>query len=197
MNPRERLLTTMRGGKADRVPLAPLGFECAALDDVKDPAGREIVARIIDHVHFTRGCNSFTNRYLVTPPQRMKEVAREENNGEVTITREIDTPKGKLTAVTRQNPVSRTVWTVKYPVESLEDIEKIRSVPWEVPPGLSPPDLSNLPPSFETRGIVRSGTSSPFVCVAGMMPYQYFLELCATNLNLMKELTAICQERIL
>ena len=187
----------MRGGRADRVPLELHGFEAGRLENIKDSATREIAARIIDQTHFSRGCNSFINRYLVTPPQRMKEVSREDRDGEVTAVVEIDTPKGKLTSVTKHNPLSQTVWTIKYPVESPADIEKIRSVPWEPPPGLSPPDLSELPEPFESRGIVRTGISSPFVCVAGMMTYQYFLELCATHPELMKELTAICLDRIL
>jgi hypothetical protein len=187
----------MRGGRADRVPIILHGFECRSLEDLKQPEARQIGRRICDQIHYFHGCNSFVNRYLVTPPQRIKDVRRENRNGQVTVTTEIDTPKGKLTAVTCQNPISQTVWTVKYPVETLDDIEKIRSVPWEAPPQLAPPDLSKLGDSFETRGIVYANISSPFVCAAGMMPYQYFLELCATHLDLMKELTDTCRERIL
>ena len=144
MNPRERLLTTMRGGRADRVPLSLEGFHCRSLDEMEEPARREIAERIIDETHFQIEVPSYVNRYLVTPPQRMREVSREEEaqTGEVTITSEIDTPKGKLTAVTGENAVSRTTWHVKYPVETLSDIEKIRSVPWELPPDLAPPDMA-------------------------------------------------------
>ena len=127
----------------------------------------------------------------------MNEVSREKQGEDLIVTTEINTPKGNLTVVTGQNPVSNTTWVIKYPVESLEDVEKIRSVTWELPPDLAPPDLSNLPADFERRGIVRSTVSSPFVCVAGMMAYEYFLELCVTELTLIKELTAQCQERIL
>ena len=83
----------------------------------------------------------------------MKEIARKEQNGDVIITTEIATPKGALTAVTGQNRVSDTTWTLKYPVESLADIEKIRSVPWELPSELTAPDLSALPDSFWQRGM--------------------------------------------
>ena len=55
--------------------------------------------------------------------------------------------------------------------------------------------MSGLPADFERRGVVRAGVSSPFVCVAGMMPYEYFLELCATHLGLIGELTDICLRR--
>jgi hypothetical protein len=197
MNPRQRLLTTLKGGVADRVPLILQGFHCESTQEIGDPARREIADRIHSEIHYFIHCPAFINRYLVTPPQRMKEVCREGQNGNLRVTTEIDTPKGKLTAVTHRNPVSHTIWTVKYPVESLADIEKIRSVPWESPPDLAPPDLSDIPDSFNSRGIVRAGISSPMVCVAGMMPYDYFLELCATELTVIKELTAICFVRIL
>ena len=113
------------------------------------------------------------------------------------ITHRIDTPRGPLTAVTVRDPATDTTWTVKYPVESPADIEKIRSLPWSAPADLAPPDMAILPADFETRRIIRAVVSSPFVCVAGMMPYQQFLELCATNLALVEELTSICLERIL
>lgn len=197
MNPRDRLLATLRGEAHDRVPLHLSRFVYRTLNDVKDEAKRQIAERIIDQAHYLVSCPSYSNRCLVTPPQRMKEVDRSESNGEVTITSEIDTPKGKLTTVTGTNPTTNTIWTIKYPCESLEDIEKIRSVPWELPPKLSPPDLSDLPPDFGERGIIATNISSPFVCVAGTMPYEYFLMLCKTELNLLKELSGQCLERTL
>ena len=197
MNPSERLLATLRGDVADRVPLILQGFHYETVDDVEDETKREIVERILDETHFEARCPSFINRYLVTPPHRVREVSREERNGYVTIRSEVDTPRGKLTDVVSQNPTSRTTWTVKYPVESLEDIERIRSIPWELPGELAPPDANRRPASFAARGISRTGVSSPFVCVAGMMPFDFFLELCAREFNLVKELTAQCLERIL
>lgn len=200
MNPRNRLIETLKGRKADRVPLMLEGFHFASradVDAIRDPGLREIAHRIFDYTTYFVSCPSFVNRYLVTPPQRIREIGREEQHGNVTITSEIHTPKGKLTAITRRNTISHTVWTIKYPVESLNDVEKIRSVPWELPPDLASPDISNLPSDFNERGLLRTGVSSPFVCVAGMMPYQCFLELCATEFDLIKELTAQCKERIL
>jgi hypothetical protein len=89
------------------------------------------------------------------------------------------------------------MWTIKYPVESLDDIEAIRSITWELDPGVAPPDISSLPKSFMTRGIFYASVSSPFVCVAGTMPFEMFLELCVTNLGLIRDLTQQCLERIL
>ncbi len=200
MNPRNRLLEAVRSGRPDRVPLNLERFHYAtreAIDALPDPGVAEIAHRIFDDTHCFVSFPSCINRYLVTPQQNIRRVNQEQKNGTVTNTSVIDTPKGQLTAVTSSNPTTQCSWTEKYPVESLEDIEKIRSIPWERPPGLSVPDLSQLTDDFDERGITRTSLSSPFVCVAGMMPYQYFLELCATEFELLKELTAICTERIL
>lgn len=195
MTPRERFLTVLRGGDADRVPLLLQGFCRARIEDAKEPAEREILERIIQQTHFFVNCPSHINRWLITPPQRIARTQEKHADGNVLTISRIDTPKGELTAIEAHKPTTRTVWTVKYPVESLGDIGKIRSVPWQLPRDLEPPDPARLPRDFAARGVLRTTISSPFVCVAGLMPYQYFLELCATELGLMKELSALCLER--
>jgi len=190
----------MHGRPADRVPLVLEGFlfrgrrEVEAIDE---PGRREIARRVFGRMHYWVHADTGGNRYLMTPRQFLREVSRVERDGDVRVITEIDTPKGKLTAATGRNATTHTVWTLKYPCESLADIEKIRSVPWELPEGLAAPELSDLGEDFDRRGIVRAGVSSPFVCVAGMMPYEYFLELCATHFDLLRDLTAICTERVL
>jgi hypothetical protein len=197
MNPRDRLLSALRGHKVDRVPLVLEGFHHASADAESDPTKRGILERVCAQLHYFHLTEAFVNRYLVTPPQRIRQVSRQQHNGETVTTSVIDTPRGELTAAVSTNPTTRTVWTVKYPCESLEDIDRIRSVPWELPRKLAPPDLSALPEDFPERGIVRVSVSSPMVCVAGMMPYDYFLELCATHFGLLQELTEVCCQRIL
>ena len=200
LTPRQRWLNCMRDEPVDRVPLQLEGFHAESheqLAEWPDPRKRELAERLYDELHFWIQVPSHVNRYLVTPGQRMRTIEEDERSEGTVTTHEIDTPKGKLTFRTGRNPTSNTTWTIKYPVESLGDIEKIRSIPWELPANLSPPDMDSLPADFDQRGIVRLGISSPFVCVAGMMPYDYFLELCATELELMKELSAICMDRIL
>ena len=197
MNARERVLACLRGEQVDRVPILLQGFQHTAPEKVQDVRKREIVQRLGDQIHLFLHCPSFVNRYLVTPRKRMTVVTQEQKRDEVIKTTEIDTPKGILTAVVSRNATTRTNWTLKYPVETLEDIEKIRSIPWEPAPDLTPLDLSEPPEFFETRYVTRTSISSPFVCVAGMMTYEYFLQLCATHFELIRELTEVCLERIL
>jgi hypothetical protein len=168
--------------------------EALALDD---PLKREIAARVFDDTHYEVGVSSRINRMLVTPPQRIHTETRTLPHGEEQTTGSIDTPEGALTFETRFDPAANTSWQVKYPVESLDDLEKIASVPWERPEQLAPPTLDGLPADFEARGIVSTHVSTPFVCVAGMMPYQMFLEMAATHMDTLQQLTEICVARIL
>ncbi|NOY81704.1 MAG: hypothetical protein GXP31_11975 [Kiritimatiellaeota bacterium] len=200
MTPRQRLLAALHGRPVDRVPLELPGFLSASREQARnhpDPLGRRIAERIVEHTPFYVQAPSFINRMLVTPPQRVRQQVENHADGGRTVHGAIDTPKGKLTFARAYNPTARTWWQVKYPVENREDIDKIVSVPWELPTGLAPPEDLELPPDFSERGILETRISSPFVCVAAMMNYEWFLELALTEPTLIAELTDICRRRIL
>ena len=200
MTPRERMMTTLRGGVADRVPMELPGLQFATRDGIgrhPDPLRREIAHRVFDEMFYTIPVNSFINRHLVTPQQRFSSRTEALPNGHRRTHGTIDTPKGHLTFATEYSPEANTSWQVKYPVETMEDIKKIQSVPWERPARLAPFAPTNLPADFESRGIVQTRISSPMVCVAGMMSYEWFLELALTEPALIAELTETCRVRIL
>jgi len=200
MNPRERLLAALRGQPVDRVPLVLEGFHFAfrrQIEQHPDPGRREIARRAHDALVYYVDFPSHVNRYLVTPTQCIRTVRQEQGSGIVRTTSQLSTPLGPLTAIVEENAYSDTTWTVRYPVETRRDIEAIRSVAWELPKDLAAPDLTALPLDWQERAILQTKVSSPFVCVAGMMPYQMFLQLCATDLPLIEELTAQCTDRIL
>ncbi len=227
MNIRERFLGALRGQPIDRVPLfldgflyKEVGYELkredgyswkhrpqrsvgdafvfnnpADIENEPDPLKRKLCHRIVDLCPIVLTWPSYINRYFMTPPRFIEQVSREKDPETVETTTTIHTPKGDLTAVTSQSYY--TVWTEKYPVESFEDIEKIRSIPWQPPVHLEPPQPSLLPEGYDERYVLTTRVSSPFVCVAGMMPYQYFLELCVTHIDLLKELSDECRDRTL
>ncbi len=200
MTPRQRLLTTIRGGAADRVPLVLEKFHCISPDEFADPLRREIAARVCDELTFNVEVATDLNRYLVTDPRHITEVSRETNAaGDVTVTKEIRTPKGVLTAIAVDNHFTNTdtPWTVKYPVESLADIEAIRSCSWELAASLAPPNVTDRPAEFAERGISMLRVATPMVCIAAMMSREMFLELCITHLPLLRELTELCMQRTL
>ncbi len=198
MTPRKRLLTTIRGGAADRVPLVLEKFHCVSPAEFADQLRREIAERVNSQMTFDVYAPTGLNRYLVTDPRHITEVSRTaDDNGDTTIVSEIATPKGTLTAVVLEDHVTDTPWTVKYPVESLADIEAIRSCEWEVAAGTGPTDVTDRPVEFAERGISRLVVASPMVCVAAMMSREMFLELCITDLPLLTELTEMCMQRTL
>ena len=199
MNARKRYLNALNGRPVDRVPihlLRTVPERAEELARTEPPELRELAERLFHEQAARWGVATHVNRFFVTPPARISQKSSQTPEGEV-VRKEIDTPKGKLTAAVSYRTGIYTAWTVKYPCESLEDIEKIRSIPWEVPVELAPPDMGKAPDDLLERYVVHAGVSSPFVCVAGMMPYQYFLELCATERTLIGELTELCTERVL
>ncbi len=155
---------------------------------------REITHRALDHCPMVLTWPSYQNRYFMVPPKNINTESLQLNptlkKNNITIT----TPLGDLYAVTYQNTYTR--WHDRYPVNSFEDIEKIRSVTWELPQLLEPPNLEKIPFDLKGQYILTTRISSPFVCVAGMMPYQMFLELCATEIGFLKELTTETSNRI-
>jgi uroporphyrinogen-III decarboxylase len=200
MTPRERFLGTIRGQTVDRVPIILHGLGCQSHSDIAkmgNPFRQRLMERIIDETHFTAQVPSYINRMLVTPPQRIRTEDKALPDGNIQTLGIIDTPKGNLTFESIWDPRTQTSWMVKYPVESVDDIEKIASVPWELPVNLNPPNLNNLPEEFAERGIMATSLSSPFVCVSAMMDYEMFLEYCFIEYDLIKELTEICKDRIL
>ncbi len=199
MTPRERLLAALKGRSVDRVPLVMPGFTFIthdAIDAHPDPRRREVAHRVHDWVAYDIQVPSLINRYLITPPQRIRQEVVPLTNGFQEIRGTIDTPKGELKFVTHFDPVSGTTWTQEYPVKTLHDLETIASVPWELPEGLAPPTEIEAE-DFDTRGYCRTQISSPFVCVAGMMKFEQFLEFTATEPTLIDELTDICLKRTL
>lgn len=172
MQPRERLLRTWRGEVADRVPLVLQGIEtqsASALPDIADPLRRELAARVLDETCFLVGVPSHINRMLVIPSQaiRSKRLARPDGHTEVRGV--IPTPGGDLTYLMEHDPEAGTWWTHEYPVKDTADIDRIASLPWELPAGLAPVEFSGVPDEFPARGIMICRISSPFVCAAGMM----------------------------
>lgn len=199
MTPRDRLLTTLKGGTPDRVPLILPGFEFTSLEALHkhpDPYRQKIAGRIFSQTTYRLEVPSYINRYMITPPQRIHTETRDRANGFQEIHGIIDTPKGLLTFLTQRDPVSDTTWTLEYPVKNMDDIEKIASIPFEHPEKLTPPDDA-VPQGFLERGIRDTRISSPFVCVAGMMAFETFLELTVTQPALIAELTDICRQRTL
>ena len=200
MNQRNRIIETLKRNQVDKTPIFLKAFQLITsreqIAQISDPGKREIGGRVFDLQHGFLDVPSGINRYFITPKQYIRENGQRTVDGNVLTTSKLTTPKGDLTAIIGTNRITDTKWQVKYPVESLDDIEKIRSIPREYPEEMESVNGSRLSTGSRERNLIRLVIDSPFVCVAGMMPYELFLMLCATELALIKELTIRCHETI-
>ena len=99
MTPRQRLLTTLKGGIPDRVPLILPGFDFITLDALEahpDPFRREVARRVLNQTTYQKQVPSYINRYLVTPPQRIHTETCDLSNGFQKTQGVIDTPNGNM-----------------------------------------------------------------------------------------------------
>jgi hypothetical protein len=199
MNPRECFLAALRGEATERVPLMLESLWAPDKETIEswkdDPIRQEIALRIFDETVYMHTIPSHTNRWGMIPSRIIEAVEEKEEGNQVLTTSRINTPQGPLTATVGYETGIRTGWTSKYPCETLDDIEKIRSVEWELPENLVPPSREGLPDDFEERGILRTSLSSPMVCIGGMMSYEYYLQLCILEFDLINEMTAESMRR--
>ena len=214
MTPRERFLAAVAGKKYDRVPLDILTFNKLVAPTVegqaslpsggpdkfqgRDPFREELFARLADKAIVHYPVCSGVLRYLCIPPQCIDESLHVSNDAEDQYLRKISTPKGDLKAiVAKRIETVETLWTLQYPVQSLEDVEKIRSIPWEVPIDAQKWDPKSVPPDEVGNRVVYSYVSSPAVCVGGMMKYENFLIWSFKHHEMIVELVELCTQRIL
>ncbi|MCF7943705.1 MAG: hypothetical protein K9L21_04675 [Spirochaetia bacterium] len=214
MNPRNRILAALNHKNHDRIPLDVFGFNgyrtpmalglkgfnlyAEPYACPQDPARRRIEERLSDISAVQHPVSAGVNRFLVTPSQRIKETILHQDETRIVYKQIIDTPKGTLSAVLERRADSvDNIWTIEYPVKNPDDLEKLASIPFELPENIETLDEETFASiAVDNRSITYSYMSSPFVCVGGSMPYEEFLYLCAVDLPAVEEYTAICGERI-
>ncbi|MDA0748441.1 MAG: hypothetical protein O2954_18135 [bacterium] len=118
MTSRERILAAMRLERPDRVPVTPFGLGHL---DPEGSVARELI-RKTDPILTVGGDG---DAFLGTKAQRE---SREE--GDVTVT-VIHTPKGDLERRVQRTAITSA--TVKFPLETLDDVERFLSIPYELP----------------------------------------------------------------
>ena len=199
MTGRERLLAALRGDPVDRPPLwLREGFDFA--DPLPDAADFTLGWRrepdYVELFEFAREhCDTFGNwspgahfnRLLHVPPSRMSGTTEQPDADTLRTTTVIDTPKGPLTRVSEQRRGVRTAWVVKEPVETLEDLDKLRGVPFEVEP-VNYESYETNRRALGDRGLMCFWVASPWVAFAAGMSFQTALLWSVTERNMVHEI---------
>ena len=208
MTGKERMLAAILGRPVDRVPIwLREGFYFARpLPDAADftfgwraePDYVELWEYLRERCDTIEGwtCGRHFNRYLGVSPARMsaEETMADRDTWRATTT--IDTPKGPLYAVTERRRGIDTTWQIKYPVETIGDLEKLRSAPFEAEP-VSYDDYETKREALGERGVMSIFLSSPWVVFSGCAPFQKALEWSATERAMVHEILEENTERAL
>jgi len=143
MSSRERLLTTLHGGQADRVPVTMYEFSpynddwaigepsYAPLLELERAYGDSFVYAPID-------CP-----ILLGDPNSLHGTEEKHADGTIVNTTRIETPAGALQTVTRRDPEMMTNWQVEPLIKSDEDIERVLAIP-DAPSAVDPAKLAEL-----------------------------------------------------
>ncbi|MDM8005388.1 MAG: uroporphyrinogen decarboxylase family protein [Phycisphaerae bacterium] len=180
MTPRERLLTVLRHGRPDRVPVTIYGYSkhddawynhepsYAPLIELEARYGDSFVGAPIDCPVFLGDPNVVHGQEEVHP------------DGSVVMRTEIDTPKGKLSAVSRRDPGLMTNWQVEPLVKSDEDIERVLSMP-DPPAEVNARRIAELEARVGEDGILCFSVGDALGHVVGLFDFEDFVLRCYTD----------------
>lgn len=208
MNSRERLLTVLKGGIPDRVPINTLELQGWKADDWynKQPKYKELMDFIRENTDGINFWYPYTGQRIgdadkglgrfLTGTQAVKEEIRTWQEGE-NIYREVTlkTPKGDLRMVERSNPRVNTVWVVEHFVKDPSDLEKVLSIPYEP----YRPDTSSLAQAQEEigdHGLLIADVGDPLIYIFDLFDFSDFLVFALTEEKRMHQLLEMYFERI-
>jgi len=213
MTPRERLLNTLQGKPVDRVPVHPQlpfalgvgGFRPGAFhgygdhDDWReqDPLYSEIIDRV------EKECDSF---FIWRPPSMLSEpffvplsMTRAkppvEKDGMVVTTKVLETPGGRLSAVSAVQPGTGHTWEIEHFCKSPKDARMLMELPWDG----HPPEIGNyhqLNGWLGDKGLFWVTIPSPLLVVCRLFDPMEFLMIIRDEEALVYELMDLAAERI-
>jgi hypothetical protein len=213
MTGRERLHAALTGQEPDRVCIwlregfNPLGRPASAdhfrLGWQADPLYHQL------HQIVSPWADDFSfwgipgNRFCMAS-RDVIQTRMEEQTPELTRTRTtIPTGKGDLHSIVERHRNEATQWVIKPMVTSVEELEMLASVEFEVGQDHIVNSVDAYARAVERlgpgqgAGLCRLGLSSPMVCISGSMHLELFLELTHTHRDLIRGLCHEMTERIL
>ena len=208
MTGKERMLAATKGQPVDRVPIwIREGFDfhhpTPAADDFSlgwrsDPDYVSFLDFAREHCDMRVSWSpaGYFNRTMAIPPDRINTEIEVVNENIKRVISTIDTPKGPLVAVSERRRGENMGWQVKYPVENLEDLGKLRSVPFEAAP-VSYEEYDRENALLGDGGVMCLNVSSPWVVLATCMPFELALEWSVSRASFLHELLEEIMSRIL
>jgi hypothetical protein len=204
-----RVMAAYRGEKADRIPICtPISWDPMRDIDKEKPGGWRSrpdfirVARLVQqHCDATPPHNAVSRpavsskgsyqRFLEAPNEYIEERPSEKLNAVRTRhTMILHTPKGDLTWAYDEDEGIDTNWDMIKPVNSLEDVDRLLSVPYR----FDKPDPAQFEPFRRHRkemgqhALCGAGVNSMVAMLVGIMDYEQVLEWILTEPGVIKTL---------
>jgi len=181
MTSRERLLTALRRGRPDRIPVTV--YEHSSFND-DWPNHEPSYAPLLD---LERRCgDSFVRApvedcpiFLGDPNVASGSQQRHADGTLLNVT-EIDTPRGRLRTVSRRDPELMTNWQVEPLVKSDEDIERVLSMP-DPPAEVDARRIRDLETRVGEAGILCFSVGDALGHVVGLFDFEDFVTRCYTD----------------
>jgi hypothetical protein len=162
MTSRERLLTAIRRGKPDRIPIHIRGVRVWDEGWVKSrhPSYLPIIEAVRDHCDWVVGWGPSAGLFISATEVKVESETTDLDDRWALRRTTIHTPRGPLTSLYQISRIGMPGLRRKFWVESEEDLERFLSLPYRPPE----PDVSGffeLEGRIGDRGIVLVGFSDP------------------------------------
>ncbi|MEW6251870.1 MAG: uroporphyrinogen decarboxylase family protein, partial [Planctomycetota bacterium] len=195
MTPRQRLLTALRRGQPDRVPVTMYEYSHHVADwPSRDPSYAPLLdleARYGDTlVWWPHGFPVFFE------PRWFRRTQTTGRDGSVTTTTDVDTPRGPLHAVSRRAPGVMTGWQIEPLVKSDADIDRILSLP-DPAVEFDAAAWRALEQRVGEAGLLSLNPGDALGHVAGLFDFQDFVLRCCRDDGPVRALLARAQEHLL
>lgn len=181
MTSRQRLLTVLKGGQPDRVPVciyefSPYNGEWAN----KEPSYAPLIELERQYGDsFVRGPLDDCP-VLLGDPNNVTGTQTRHADGTLVQTTEIQTPKGPLRGVSRRDPALMTNWQIEPVIKSDTDIERVLSMP-DPPVCVNVERLRALEARIGKNGVPLFSIGDALGHVVGLFDFEDFVLRCSSD----------------
>jgi hypothetical protein len=195
MTPRHRLLTALRRGQPDRVPVTI--YEQSIYNDDwpnREPSYApllELERQYGDTIVFMPA----PFPVFFGPASDVRSTTQVQPDGAKVTTTTYQTPKGPLRSVSRLDPGLMTGWQIEHLIKSDADVERVLSLP-DPPVAVDAAELRRWEQKVGENALLCAGPGDAVGRVVGLFDYQDFVLRCRKDDGPIRALLDVAQERL-
>jgi len=197
MTSRERILTALSGGMADRVPISTyelVGYNSRSFEN-NDPSYADLMQLIREKTDCLCMWGPTSNETFLGSSHPVEMDIETERIESATITRRtLHTPKGDLSSAIKVFDNVHTTWQLEHWCKEPDDVDKALSVPY-APLEYDTSDFARITAEVGDRGIVMDSLSDPLWMAADLMEFGQYTLWALTEPEHFARTVALMHER--